>query len=140
MINHAPIRSLAIIGHAQDKFTSYTEPLAYQAIYELITLYKPRLLISGGCHLHRTHRPSASYPDLAYINRLISHGLVVIASVISSSLITPHLSLWLLSKPIHLTTLVSDSTAVIIVTITTHHTSNPAPVGQPITHVALSGG
>lgn len=43
--------SLAIIGHAQDKFTPRTESLAYQATYDLITCYKPQLIISGGCHL-----------------------------------------------------------------------------------------
>lgn len=51
MINRPPIHSLAIIGHAQDKFTPHTEALAYQAIYDLITLYNPSLIISGGCHL-----------------------------------------------------------------------------------------
>lgn len=51
MINQPPISSLAIIGHAQDKFTSHAESLAYQAIYELITHYQPSIIISGGCHL-----------------------------------------------------------------------------------------
>jgi hypothetical protein len=43
--------NLAIVGHAQDKFTPETESIARAHILEQVLLYNPTSIVSGHCHL-----------------------------------------------------------------------------------------
>jgi hypothetical protein len=43
--------NLAIVGHAQDKFTPETESIARDLILESILYYSPDNVVSGHCHL-----------------------------------------------------------------------------------------
>ena len=49
--DNEPWNSVAIVGHAADKFTDDTEEEAREVIRRLLTTHERTILVSGGCHI-----------------------------------------------------------------------------------------